>query len=175
MVTADRYNWREDNAGWAAWSSETADTCVTVTSSSTPNAPMTNPASTMPCRSTFTPSEVKNSALSSESPVRLLQPTNRNDNNAVTAKLMNVPSKATDVGTFTPCARYKAMNAISDEATTATITGLLPSRIDGNKNLTITTRLATSPAIAPNPRQRPRITTAPTNTNARTHIGVARW
>ena len=79
------------------------------------------------------------------------------------------------MGMVGPWARYNATKAISDEATMATITGLLPSRIDGSRNLTMTTRLAASPAIAPNPRQRPSSRTAATKATVRIHIGVARW
>lgn len=67
------------------------------------------------------------------------------------------------------------MNAITDDATTATSTGGCPSRSDGSMNETSTSRLAASPASAPSPRHRPRSSTAPTKMHVRIHIGVPRW
>jgi hypothetical protein len=65
MRNALRYSWPRVRSGWAEFSSHTADTWVTVTSSSTPSDPTTMPASRMPRGSMGTLRASRNWVLSS--------------------------------------------------------------------------------------------------------------
>jgi len=58
--------------------------------------------------------------------------------------------------------------------TTATASGLLPSRIAGTMNRRTTARLMASPSSDSAPRARANITTSPANSSARKSIGRRR-
>ena len=84
-------------AGFAADSSQTAADWVTVTSSSTPSAPMTSPATTSPCRS-IRPAKVSSEPIPSAlSPVTLAPWMNSLPSTAVSASAPIVPTSATEV------------------------------------------------------------------------------
>ena len=162
-------------SGDARRSSHTADTCVTVTSSSTPSEPITTPASSRPRGSICEPSASRNPTLSSPNPVNFDAARKIQARIAVSARLANVDSSAAAVARPRPCARKSATKAIAPAVTIATATEFDPSSSAGSANTTITTRLIASPARAPTPRQRPSTTIAATNRMVNSSIGVPRW
>ena len=81
------------------------DTWVTVTSSSTPSAPSTNPAIRRPRRSIEPAVTRMVWAASSESPDRCATAPTSTESIAMTTRLASVPASATVVGGVIPCAR----------------------------------------------------------------------
>jgi hypothetical protein len=162
-------------SGAVRFSSHTADTCVTVTSSSTPSEPITTPASSNPRGSTCVPRASRNPTLSSPNPVNFDAVRKIQARMPVSARLANVDSSAAAVARPAPCARKSATKAIAPAATSATATEFDPSSSAGRANTTSTTRLIARPASAPTPRQRPNTTIAATNRMINSSIGVPRW
>ena len=172
---AARNSARACSCGLARRSSHTALVWVTVTSSSTPSAPMTMPARTSPRASTPVPSEATSAVVWSSSPVSREAAENAAPRRPISARDTSVPSTAVDVRADSPCVRYSTANMITPAPTTATASGLRPSRIAGSTNSSSTPKLTASAARAASPRQRPRTSTAAANSAASQASDPPRW
>ena len=172
---AERNRARAPSCGLARRSSHTALVWVTVTSSSTPSAPMTMPASRRPRASTPEPSEATSAVAWSSSPVSRAAAVNPAPRAPISASDTSVPSTAVDVRADNPCVRYSTANMITPEPTTATASGLRPSRIAGRTNSSSTAKLTTSAPRAASPRHRPRTSTAAEKSTASQASDPPRW
>ena len=92
-------------SGSTSASSHTAHVWVTVTSSRTPRAPMTRPASSRPRRSTWAAMPEMYWLPSSTSPVKWPTSVNTQPTPPITTSETRVPSIATVVRTVKPCER----------------------------------------------------------------------
>ncbi len=137
-------------------------TCVTVTSSRAPSAPMTAPPSSSDDRLMSTTSgRVNPSSLAS--PLKLAAEKKNADTARVRNNVANVPARATVVVGVNPWVRYRLTKAMADPAITATQTGSLPSSTDGATKPTSTSTVTTMAPSADTPRPRPRAMTTTAN------------
>ncbi len=136
---------------------------------------MTMPARTSPRASTPVPSEATSAVVWSSSPVSREAAENAAPSRPISARDTSVPSTAVDVRADSPCVRYSTANMITPAPTTATASGLRPSRIAGSTNSSSTPKLTASAARAASPRQRPRTSTAAANSAASQASDPPRW
>ena len=173
--SAEAYSCRRDSDGFAARSSHTALVCVTVTSSSTPSAPITTPASSSPRVSMGWFSTAIRVDVSSSMPVSFANAAHSAPSTPISVRLTMVPSTAVDVRADNPCVRYRTANMITPAPTMATSSGLSPPVIAGSTKNTSTRKLMTSAPSALRPCQRPRTSTAIANSAASSASGTPRW
>src|SRR5919106_3249838 len=161
-------------AGLAWRRAMTVEAWLTVTSSRTPSAAMTMPASTRPSSErpwTF----VRRSEASSEAkPVMWARSVKRTARATVSERQTAVPRAAAIVFGPIPCASAMVTSMTASAPTTATASGERPSRMAGTTKSRTTARLRASPARARRPRQRPSATTANANASASQSSGWRR-
>ena len=133
------------------------------------------PASRRPRASTPEPSEATSAVAWSSSPVSRAAAVNPAPRAPISASDTSVPSTAVDVRADNPCVRYSTANMITPAPTTATASGLRPSRIAGRTNSSSTPKLTTSAPRAASPRHRPRTSTAAENSTASQASDPPRW
>ena len=101
----------------------TVEAWLTVTSSSTPKAAITMPASSRPCSDRSPPPSCRSAASSLASPVRCVSSVNNAASPAVSSRLAAVPSRAAMLFGPPPWASGIVTRAMAREPTTATASG----------------------------------------------------
>ena len=138
----------------------TVEAWETVTSSSTPSAPMTTPASTRP-GSDSAPSLAprRRVACSLTSPVMALSSMNSAASSAVSTRANVVPSIAAALWAPSPWVSEMVMSITADAPTNATPSGGPPSAMAGTTKSSTRASEAARPQRASAPRRRPKTTT----------------
>ncbi len=159
--------------GFAFATSSTVAACETVTSSMTPSAPMRMPASSSPDMSIgyCIASDV---VSSSSTPLRCARCTAPWASTPVSTSEASVPSTATVVVRFHPCARYSETSMIAAEPTIATAIGERPSSTAGTTNSSTTANVRPRLTSERRPFQRPKATTASANAITSAHRALER-